>query len=87
VGPVGLGLAQLGDDFFSRVPLHGSSPGPAGPQRLSYHLDQFLGSRSVAAIAALGFAFHTLSYGCHPLLEQNLSSSASWGRKKATRDS
>src|SRR5579885_2351747 len=46
LGQVGLGLAQLGDDFFSRVPLHGSFPGPAGPQRLSYHLNQFLGSRS-----------------------------------------
>src|SRR5262249_19124616 len=45
-GQVGFGLAQLGDDFFGRVPLHDSSPGPAGPQRLSYHLDQFWGSRS-----------------------------------------
>jgi hypothetical protein len=45
LGQVGLGLAQLGDDFLSRVSLPDSSPGPAGPQRLSYHLDQFLGSR------------------------------------------
>src|SRR5262249_10700512 len=45
LGQVGLGLAQLGDDLFRRVSLHDSSPGPAGPQRLSYHLDQFLGSR------------------------------------------
>src|SRR5262249_17705820 len=43
---VGFGLAQLGDDLLGRVSLHGSSPGPAGPQRLSYHLDRFLGSRS-----------------------------------------
>src|SRR5262249_9806982 len=45
LGQVGLGLPQLGDDFLRRVSLHGSSPGPAGPQRLSYHLDHFLGSR------------------------------------------
>src|SRR5262249_23223833 len=45
LGQVGLGLAQLCGDFFSRVSLHGASPGPAGPQRLSYHLDQFWGSR------------------------------------------
>src|SRR5206468_958729 len=48
LGEVGFGLAQLGDDFLGRVSLHGSSPGPAGPQRLSYHLDQFLGSRPPA---------------------------------------
>src|SRR5262249_23126409 len=47
LGQVGLGLAQLDDDLFSRVSLHDSSPGPAGPQRLSYDLDQFLGSRSL----------------------------------------
>jgi hypothetical protein len=35
LGQVGLGLAQLGDDLLGRVSLHGSSPGPAGPQRLS----------------------------------------------------
>jgi len=45
LGQVGLGLEQLGDDLLGRVSLRGSSPGPAGPQRLSYHLDQFLGSR------------------------------------------
>src|SRR5262249_11094987 len=48
LGQVGLGLPQLGDDFLRRVSLHGSSPGPAGPQRLSYHLDHFLGSRPIA---------------------------------------
>jgi FADH2 O2-dependent halogenase len=46
LGQVGFGLPQLGDDFFGRVSLHDSSPGPAGPQRLSYDLDRFLGSRS-----------------------------------------
>ena len=45
LGEVGLGLAQLGDDLLSWVSLPDSSPGPAGPQRLSYHLDQVLGSR------------------------------------------
>src|SRR5262249_35586690 len=49
---VSLGLAQLGDDFFSRVSLHESSPGPEGPQRLSYHLDQFLGGRPVSQAPA-----------------------------------
>jgi len=28
-------LPQLGDDLFSRVSFHGSSPGPTGFQRLS----------------------------------------------------
>src|SRR5262249_8405281 len=54
LGQVGLGLAQLGDDLLSRVSLHGSSPGPAGPQRLSYHLDQFWGSRPHPQTGALG---------------------------------
>src|SRR5262249_47222456 len=36
LGQVGVGLAQLGDDLFRRVPLHRSSPLPLrGPQRLS----------------------------------------------------
>src|SRR5262249_45555270 len=56
LGQVGLGLAQLGDDLFRRVSLHDSSPGPAGPQRLSYHLDQFLGSRPTTPAKA-GHAF------------------------------
>src|SRR5579875_83497 len=35
LGEVSFGLPQLGDDLFSRVSFHGSSPGPTGSQRLS----------------------------------------------------
>src|SRR5262249_8414086 len=56
-GPISLGLAPLGRDLFGRVSLHDSSPGPAGPQRLSYDLDQFLGSRPAKA-ASLGIAYN-----------------------------
>src|SRR5262249_15790389 len=90
LGQISFGLAQLGDDLFGRVSLHDSSPGPAGPQRLSYDLDQFLGSRPESRIVMLSLCSSIWtsagsSWWCHSQSTCRVSLVAliSMGRKEA----